>query len=34
MGFVEVAVREGSAASLLGARAGTPVEPVEAGRTS
>jgi S-adenosyl-L-methionine hydrolase (adenosine-forming) len=34
MGFVEVGVREGSAALLLGARAGTPVDRIEAGRTA
>jgi S-adenosyl-L-methionine hydrolase (adenosine-forming) len=34
MGFVEVGVREGSAALLLGARAGTPVELIEAGRNA
>ena len=28
MGFVEVGVREGSAAALLGVEAGAPVEPV------
>jgi S-adenosyl-L-methionine hydrolase (adenosine-forming) len=34
MGFVEVGVREGSAASLLGAAAGTPVEPIHSHRPS
>jgi S-adenosylmethionine hydrolase len=34
MGLVEVGVREGSAASMLGARAGTPVELAGAGETA
>ena len=34
MGFIEVGVREGSAAALLGARAGTPVEPAAAAETA
>jgi S-adenosylmethionine hydrolase len=34
MGFVEVGVREGSAAELLGARAGTPVEPAAAAEST